>query len=313
MRTLYPPIQPYATGFLQVDSLHKIYFEQCGNAQGKPILFLHGGPGSGLEEKHRQYFDPKAYRIILFDQRGSGKSTPHASLEANTTWDLVADIEKLRLHLGIDRWIVFGGSWGSTLALSYAIEHPKPTEALILRGIFLSRPEELHWYYQFGAHHIFPDAWENYVNPIPPSERHNMIAAYYQRLTSEDAKVREEAAFAWSAWEAVALRLRFDPELFSSFTISDHADALARIECHYFINKSFFSSDNWILENVQKIAHIPGVIVHGRYDIVCPLENAWLLHKRWPIAKLEIIPDAGHSASEAGIMDALIRATDHFR
>ncbi len=313
MRMIYPPIRPYATGFLTVSPVHTLYFEECGNANGKPILFLHGGPGSGLEEKHRQYFDPSSYRIVLFDQRGCGKSTPHASLEANTTWDLVEDIERLRQHLGIDQWIVFGGSWGSTLALTYAIQHPKAIEALILRGIFLSRPEELHWFYQSGAHFIFPDAWEHYLKPIPLTERHDMITAYYKRLLSPDPIVRQEAAIAWSGWEAAALRLRFDPELFSSFTTPHHADAIARIECHYFLNKSFFPTDHWILDNIGKARHIPAIIIHGRYDIVCPLESAWQLHKRWPEAKLEIIPDAGHSASEPGITDALIRATDLFR
>lgn len=309
----YHPIQPYRTGFLKVDSIHTIYFEESGNPEGKPVLFLHGGPGSGTEEKHRRYFDPKAYRIILFDQRGSGKSTPHACLEANTTWDLIDDIEKLRTFLTIDKWVVFGGSWGSTLALAYAIEHPARVLALVVRGIFLCRPLELDWFYQYGAHLLFPDAWESYLEQIPEAERDNMIAAYYKRLTSEDPKTRENAAIAWSAWEAALLRLRFDPTLFSSFVTPHHADALARIECHYFINKAFFPTDNWILENAAKIRHIPCFIVHGRYDVVCPIDSAWQLHKQLPSAKLEIIPDAGHSASEPGIAEALIRATDSLR
>lgn len=313
MKTLYPPLQPNSTGFLSVDPMHTLYFEECGNPKGKPILFLHGGPGSGIEEKHRQYFDPKIYRIILFDQRGCGKSTPHASIEANTTWDLVDDIEKLRKHLNVTQWVVFGGSWGSTLALTYAIKHPEVVLALIVRGIFLCRPQELQWFYQSGAHFIFPDAWENYLKPIPEKERGNMISAYFKRLTSSDPKIREEAAIAWSGWEGATLKLRFDPEIFSSFTASHHADAIARVECHYFMNNSFFPSDNWILENVSKIRHIPGIIVHGRYDIICPLDSAWQLHRAWPEAILEIIPDAGHAASEPGIVDALVRATDHFR
>ncbi|MBS3904179.1 MAG: prolyl aminopeptidase [Simkania sp.] len=313
MLSLYPPIQPYLTGFLPVSPLHTLYFEECGNPLGKPILFLHGGPGSGLDEKHRQYFDPKAYRIILFDQRGCGKSTPHASIEANTTWDLVADIETLRKYLNVDQWIVFGGSWGSTLALTYAIQHPQSVQALILRGVFLNRPKDLHWFYQYGAHFIFPDAWENYFHFIPEKERQDMLTAYYIRLTSSDPKLRRDAAIAWSAWEGATLKLRFDQETFSSFTLPHHADAIARIECHYFINKSFFPTDNWIVDNIEKIRNIPGMIIHGRYDVICPLNNAWQLHHAWPESKLDIIPDAGHSASEPGIANALIQATNSFR
>ncbi len=313
MRSLYPPIKPYSTGFLPVDSIHTLYFEECGNPQGTPVLFLHGGPGSGLEEKHRQYFDPKAYRIILFDQRGSGQSTPHACLEANTTWDLVEDIEKIRRHLRVKKWIVFGGSWGSTLALTYAIKHPSTVNGLIVRGIFLCREEELHWFYQYGVHFTFPDAWEKYISPIPENERNNLIHAYHKRLTSSHANIRKEAAFAWSYWEGSALKLRFDPEVFASFISEEHADALARIECHYFVNKVFFPSDNWILDNVSILHGIPTIIVHGRYDMICPLENAWKLHKALPESTLHIIPDAGHAASEPGIVDALIHATDAFR
>lgn len=313
MRTRYPPIEANKTGHLPVSSLHSLYWEEAGNPNGKPILFLHGGPGSGIDPSHRCYFDPKAYRMVLFDQRGCGKSTPHAHLEENTTWDLVADIEKLREHLGIDRWVVFGGSWGSTLSLAYAETHPTRVKGLILRGIFLCRPSELHWFYQFGAHQIFPDMWEKFLAPIPPEERCDLIKAYFKRLTSSDPAVRHEAAHAWSAWEGAALRLQFDPTLFHSFTEERHADAIARIECHYFIHHAFFKTDNWLLEHVGAIRKIPGVIIHGRYDIVCPLESAWALHRAWPEAKLEIIPDAGHAASETGITDALIRATDEFR
>lgn len=313
MHKLYPPIQPYLTDFLPVDSIHTIYYEECGNKHGIPIVFLHGGPGSGLEEIHRQYFDPAIYRIILFDQRGAGKSMPHASLEANTTWDLVSDIEKIRCHCKVDKWIVFGGSWGSTLALTYAIQHPKSVSGLILRGIFLCREEELKWFYQYGAHFIFPDAWEKYLSPIQEKERDDLIKAYYKRLTSSHQEIRHEAALAWAAWEGSALKLHFDPKVFSAFIEPLHADSIARIECHYFINKIFFPTDNWIIENIDTIRHIPGVIIHGRYDIICPLDSAWKLHKAWPESTLKIIPDAGHAASEPGIINALIEATEAFK
>lgn len=312
MLTLYPPIEPYATGSLPVDAIHTLYYEESGNPKGIPVLFLHGGPGSGTDAKHRQFFDPKHYRIILHDQRGSGRSTPHACLENNTTWDLVDDIEKLRIHLKIDKWVVFGGSWGSTLSLTYAIKHPAQVLALIVRGIFLGRLKELHWFYQSGAHHLFPDIWQTFLKPIPESERGNMIEAYYKRLTSPDEKTRHEAAFAWSSWEGATLRLMFDKEMYRDFTGEHHADALARIECHYFINKNFFPTDNWILENTAKIRNIPTTIVHGRYDVICPLESAWDLHLALPEAEFFIIPDAGHSASEPGILDKLIAATDKF-
>ncbi len=313
MRTKYPPIEPYRTGFLDVSPIHSLYWEESGNSEGSPILFLHGGPGSGTNAGHRSYFDPAFYRIVLFDQRGCGKSRPHATLEENTTWDLVSDIEKLRLFLEIQEWIVFGGSWGSTLALAYAETHPEKVKALILRGIFLGRKKELHWFYQFGAHHIFTDEWEKYIDPVPREERGDMIRAYYRLLTSKDPFLRKKAARAWTIWESVNLRLIFDPILFAEFTEDFHADALARVECHYFLNNCFFKTDHFLLENVDKIRHIPAVIIQGRYDMVCPFESAWELHKAWPEAKLEIIPDAGHSASETGILDALIRATDYFK
>jgi proline iminopeptidase len=312
MRTKYPPIEPYRTGFLEVDSGHKLYWEESGNPKGLPVIFLHGGPGSGTEPGHRCYFDPKVYRIVLMDQRGCGKSKPHSSLKENTTWHLVADIEKVREHLKIGKWVVFGGSWGSTLSLAYAETHPEKVMALILRGIFLGRERELHWFYQFGAHHIFPDEWEKYIDPIPVSERKDMLRAYYKQLTSEDPAVRKRAASAWSAWEGAALKLIFDPSLFLQFVEDTHADALARVECHYFVNRCFFKTDNWLLEQADRIRHIPGRIIHGRYDIICPMESAWDLHKAYPEAELEIIKDAGHAASEPGIMDALIRATDYF-
>jgi proline iminopeptidase len=312
MRIKYPPIEPYETGFLSVGSGHNLYWEESGNPKGLPVLFLHGGPGSGTDSGHRCFFDPMKYRIVLMDQRGCGKSTPHSSLIDNTTWHLVSDIEKLREHLGIEKWVVFGGSWGSTLALSYAETHPGAVLGLILRGIFLGRTKELHWFYQHGAHHLFPDQWEKYVAPIPENERGDLLAAYYQRLTSSDPEVRKKAALAFSGWEGAALRLLFDPALFASFTQEDHADAVARIECHYFIHRCFFKSDNWLIENARSIQHIPTVMIHGRYDIVCPLENAWDLHRALPHAHFEIIPDAGHAASEPGILDALMRATDRF-
>lgn len=312
MREKYPPIDPYRTGYLSVSGGHEIYWEESGKPDGLPVIFLHGGPGSGSEPGHRSFFDPSRYRIVIMDQRGSGKSRPHSSLHENTTWHLVADIEALREHLGIDKWVVFGGSWGSTLALAYAETHPEAALALILRGIFLCRDVELRWFYQFGAHLLFPDAWERYISIIPEEERGDLVRAYYRKLTDPDPAVRKEAATAWSTWEGTALKLLPDPKLLREFTEEHHADAIARIECHYFVHKAFFKTDNWLLEQAYKIRHIPTVIVHGRYDIVCPFINAWDLHKALPEAELHIIRDAGHSASEPGILDALIRATDRF-
>lgn len=313
MKTRYPPIEANYTAFLPVSSEHSLYYEESGNPKGKPVVFLHGGPGSGTEPSHRCFFDPEAYRIILFDQRGAGKSTPHASLNENTTWDLVADIEKLRLHLKIDQWVVFGGSWGSTLALAYAQTHPEVVLGLVLRGIFMGTNQELRWFYQFGAHHIYPDQFEKFLAVIPESERSDLIKAYYKRLISSDALVRKAAANSWATWEGATLRLLFDPNLFFQFTEESKADAIARIECHYFTNRCFFDTDTWLLDHVEKIRHIPATIIHGRYDIICPFETAWRLHKAWPEAKLEIIKDAGHAAGEVGITDALIRATDQLR
>ena len=312
MRTKYPPIECFRSGFLEVGSGHRIYWEESGNPNGIPIVFLHGGPGSGTEPGHRCFFNPQIYRIVLLDQRGCGKSQPHSSLKDNTTWHLVADIEKLRIHLKIEKWVVFGGSWGSTLSLAYAETHPHRVLALILRGIFLGRKKELHWFYQFGAHHIFPDEWEKYLDPIPPSERADLISAYYRALTSSDLATRRRAAQAWAGWEGATLKLFFDPNQFLQFTQDDHADAIARIECHYFINHCFFDTDNWLIENVSKIRHIPAIIIQGRYDIICPMESAWELHKAWPEAEFEIVKDAGHAASEPSITDALIRAADYF-
>lgn len=312
-RELYPEIEPYQNGMLQVDAEHTLYWEACGNPVGKPVIFLHGGPGSGTDSKHRRYFDPKTYRIILMDQRGCGKSLPFSSLNNNTTWDLVEDLEKLRQHLGIDKWVVFGGSWGSTLALAYAETHPDRVLALIVRGIFLGRQIDLQWFYQFGAHHIFPDEWEKFLAPIPIEALDNLMQAYHQRLTSTDPVVRKQAAKAWSSWEASTAKLVFDPSFLEEFSEDHHADALARIECHYFMNRLFFETDNWLLEHASALQQVPGCIVHGRYDVICPVDNAWQLHKAWPKATLHIIADAGHAGSEPGILDALIQATDRFK
>mgnify|MGYP000905530469 CR=1 FL=1 len=312
MKNYYPPIEPFRTGMLRVSDLHTIYFEEVGNPAGRPIVFVHGGPGGGVDPDHRRFFDPAVWRVILFDQRGCGKSTPFSELRENTTWDLVADMEKLRTELGISQWAVFGGSWGSTLALAYAIKHPAVVSALVLRGIFLLREQEIRWFYQEGASHIFPDAWEKYLAPIPPAERGDLLGAFHRRLTSEDATVRSEAAKAWSVWEGSTSKLFLDPAFIERFGGDAFADAFARIECHYFVNKGFFPEDGWILKNVDKIRHIPAVIVQGRYDVVCPATSAWDLHRAWPEAELHIVADAGHSAGEPGIKAQLIEATDKF-
>ncbi len=312
-RTLYPDIEPYRTGMLPVSKLHTIYYEESGNPRGKPVVFVHGGPGGGTEGKHRRFFDPSAYRIVLFDQRGCGKSTPHACLDENTTWDLVADMEKLRSHLEIETWQVFGGSWGSTLSLAYAETHPARVSELVLRGIFLLRDEEIAWFYQEGTNWNFPDAWEEFVLPIPREERGDMVSAYYKRLTSDDLAVRQEAARAWSIWEGRTSMLIPNEALVSKMGDDEFAIAFARIECHYFINKGWVDGPRNLLNNVPKIRRIPGVIVQGRYDVVCPLRSAWDLHRAWPEADLRIVADAGHSAFENGITDELVMATDRFR
>ncbi len=309
----YPEIEPFQTGRLKVSDIHEIYYEQVGNPKGKPIIFLHGGPGGGISPDHRRYFDPKFYRVILLDQRGCGQSTPFAELRENTTWNLIADIEKVREQLGIEKWHVFGGSWGSTLALTYAIKHPDRVSALILRGIFLCRPSEIHWFYQEGASQLFPDLWEEYLKPIPVQERANMVAAYYKRLTSDDPKTRLDAARAWSKWEGGTSYLYSKASAVAEFDEAEKALPFARIECHYFINNAFFESNNYILEHIGSIRKIPGIIVQGRYDVVCPARSAWDLHRAWPEAKLEIIADAGHSASEPGIRSALITATNDMK
>lgn len=312
MREFYPSIEPYNQGTLKVSDIHTLYYEQCGNPQGKPVVLLHGGPGGGCSPFYRQYFDPQKWRVILFDQRGAGKSTPRAELRENTTWDLVSDIEKIRIHLNIENWFVFGGSWGSTLALAYSETHPERCNGLILRGIFLVRKKEINWFYQEGASNIYPDAWEEYLKPIPEAERGDLVAAYYKRLTSDDPKIRLEAAKAWSIWEGSTSKLIQNQGSIAGFGSSHFAEAFARIECHYFINNAFFESEDFLLKNVDKIRHIPGAIVQGRYDIPCPVVSAWELHKAWPEAELIIVPDAGHSMTEPGIRSALIEATDKF-
>ncbi len=311
---LYPEIEPYQTGYLKVSDLHEIYYEECGNPKGKPVVFIHGGPGGGVGPMDRRYFNPEKYRVILLDQRGAGKSKPMASLVNNTTWDLVDDIEKLRTHLQIENWLVFGGSWGSTLSLTYAITHPTRVKGLVLRGIFLIRKKEIDWYYQegLGASSIYPDAWEPFRDHIPVSERGDMVKAYYSRLTHSDPSVQMAAAIPWTAWEMATSRIYTPPEMLKSLVTDDFAIKFARIECHYFINHGFYKSDNWIIENIAAIKNIPTIIVQGRYDVVCPVMSAWDLHKAWPEAKLNIVPDAGHSAREISNARHLVHATDVF-
>ncbi len=308
----YSPIEPYCTHRLKVSELHELHVEECGNPEGTPVVFVHGGPGGGSEPWHRQFFDANRYRIILFDQRGCGRSTPHAELRENTTWDLVADMEKIRELLGIQKWVVFGGSWGSTLGLAYAVTHPRRCRALILRGIFLLREAEIRWFYQDGASWIYPDAWEAYRDAIPAEERGDMVRAYYKRLTSPDPAVRAAAAKAWSIWEGSTSKLFPSPDMAARFGEDRFAEAFARIECHYFINKGFFESDDYLLKQVHRIRDIPGVIVQGRYDVVCPMRSAWDLHQAWPEADFAVVPDAGHAASEPGILSKLLEATDRY-
>ena len=312
-RSLYPEIEPYRTSRLRVSDLHEIFVEECGNPEGRPVVFVHGGPGGGVEPKYRRFFDPAAYRIVLFDQRGCGKSTPHAELRDNTTWHLVSDMEAIRARLGIERWQVFGGSWGSTLGLAYAEAHPERVTELVLRGIFLLRKLEIDWFYQRGADAVFPDAWEGYLAPIPEAERGDLLHAYYRRLTSDDPEVQRQAAKAWSVWEGSTSCLFPNRELILKTGGDLFALAFARIECHYFVNRGFLDPETRLLDDVGRIRHIPAVIVQGRYDVVCPLQSAWALHRAWPEADLRIVPDAGHSALEPGITHELIEATDRFR
>ena len=313
MAALYPDIEPFDSGMLRVDDRHVLYYEQCGNPHGKPVVILHGGPGGGCSPKMRRFHDPAKYRIVLFDQRGAGRSTPHADLVDNTTQALVADIEKLRTHLGIDRWQVFGGSWGSTLALAYAETHPDRVTELVLRGIFMLRRWELEWFYQEGASRLFPDAWQQYLAGIPAVEHGDLISAYHRRLTHEDPAVRLAAARRWSVWEAATSFLRQDPDFMSGHEEEAFALAFARIEAHYFVNGGFFEHDDQLLRDAHRIRHLPGTIVHGRYDVVCPVQNAWDLKKAWPEAQLHIAPTSGHSAFEPEIASLLVDATNAYR
>jgi proline iminopeptidase len=308
---LYPALEPYRVHRLKVSDLHELQVEESGNPDGKPVIFLHGGPGGGTSPKHRRYFDPERYRIILFDQRGCGQSTPYAEVRENTTWDLVADIERIREHLGLEHWLVFGGSWGATLGLAYAEKHPERLTGLILRGIFLLRQREVDWLYQEGASRIYPDAWEPYRDAIPEAERGDFLGAYAKRLLSEDPAVNLPAAQAWSIWEGATSKLIPDPDFIASYGNEATTLAFARIECHYFLNKGWMSEAQ-LLRDAPRLQGIPGTIIQGRYDMVCPLESAWALSKAWPEADLVIVPDAGHSAYDAGISRALVAATDRF-
>ncbi len=309
----FPEIEPTKAYHFRVSDVHELFVEEVGNPNGQPVLFLHGGPGAGFNPNHRRIFDPKHFRMILFDQRGAGQSRPHADLRDNTTWDLVDDIEKLRKHLGIEKWMVFGGSWGSTLALAYAETHPKSVSHLVLRGIFLCREAEIEWFYQKGAHQIFPDVWQKYLEPIPVAERGDLVEAFYKRLTSNDEATRLAAAKAWSGWEGATVHLIPDEKTFLKFSSDHMAVSLARIECHYFINKCWWRSDNQLIEDVSRIRHIPTVIIHGRYDVVCPVKNAFDLHAAFPEADLRIVPDAGHAFDEPGILRELMSAVERFK
>lgn len=309
MQNLYPDIRTYAEHRLTVDSIHNLYIEECGNPGGIPILFLHGGPGAGCSRFDRRFFDPERYRIILFDQRGAGRSTPHAELENNTVHDLISDIEAIRCYFKIDQWALFGGSWGSTLALLYAQTFPDKVIGMVLRGIFLCREQDLHWFYQAGADRIFPDYWQEFTAMIPEGEHGNLINAYYKRLTGSNELAKMAAAKAWATWEGRCATLRPNPDIVNDFADPHLALSLARIEAHYFINKAFIRPDQ-IIADGAKLAGIPGIIIHGRYDIVCPLDNATALHDVWPDSELHIVRDAGHSSHEPSIVDALVKATD---
>ena len=312
-RILYPRYEARRSGRLRVSDIHEIYWEESGNPNGVPVVALHGGPGGGSSPEMRRFFDPERYRVFLFDQRGCGRSTPHSELRENTTWDLVDDMEALRDHVGVNQWLVFGGSWGSTLSLAYGVTHPDRTLGLVLRGIFLVSKPEVQWFYQSGASRLFPDSYDRYIAPIPEDERDDLLMAFHRRLTGDDRQSRIEAARAWSRWEGETLSIKGPLTTPPRFNEDDFVDAFARIECHYFVNRGFFASDNWLLEQcAEKLKNIPGVIVHGRYDVVTPLSTAWALSKAWPKAELHIVPDAGHSSMEPGIVDKLIQATDHF-
>ncbi len=313
MLKLYPPIEARKSGFIRVSDLHEIYWEESGNPKGLPVLGVHGGPGGGSSPEMRRFFDPSVYRIILMDQRGCGKSTPHSELRENDTWALVSDIETVREKLGIDKWVIFGGSWGSTLALSYAVKHTERVVGLILRGIFLLTEAETRWFYQEGASRLFPDAYDRYVAPIPVEERGDLLTAFHKRLTGPDKAARSAAAKAWACWEGETITIQGPTSRPKRFEEDDFADAFARIECHYFVNKGFFPEDGWLLKQaVEKLQNVPGIIVHGRYDVVTPLSSAWSLKKAWPNADLHVVTGAGHSSLEPGIVDKLIRATRDF-
>lgn len=312
-RDLFAPIEPHQTHRLKVSAIHEVHVAEYGNPDGKPVLLVHGGPGAGSNSTMPRYHDPAAYRIVVFDQRGSGRSTPHAELEENTTWDLVADMERIRLHLGIDRWQLFGGSWGSCLSLAYAETHPDRVSELVLRGIFTLRRKEIEWFYQAGASSLLPEAFEEFVKPIPEEERGDIVAAYYRRLTGADEAVRLACARAWSMWEGAALSLLPNPARVAAFGNPNYALAFARIECHYFQNRGFFDTDDQIIARAGLLRDIPGVIVNGRYDLCTPVTSAWDLSRAWPSAELNIVPDGGHAMSEPGIVDALVRATEKFK
>ena len=311
MRTLYPEIEPYQTGTLSVSQLHTLSYEECGNPRGKPAVFLHGGPGGGISPEARRFFDPDFYHTVLFDQRGAGKSTPYAEIRENDTWNLVEDMEKLRRHLGIDRWLVFGGSWGSTLALCYAIAHPERVTGLLLRGVYLGRKWENQWLFQEGASNFYPDRYQDYIAPIPPAERADLIGAYYQRLTDPDESVHLAAAQAWSAWESALVRLVPDETPKESSPLSHLA--IARFECHYIVNEMFFPNDNYILDHAARIAELPCRIVHGRFDVVCPARNAWELHQALPNSRLTIVQAGAHAARDPGMASELVQALDDFK
>lgn len=309
---LYPHIESNQTGFIQVSKTHNIYWEESGHPDGKPVIFVHGGPGGGVSADTRRFFNPEKYRIIQFDQRGCGKSKPHACVDDNTTWDLIADMETIREQLNVDKWQVFGGSWGSTLGLAYAIQHPDRVSELVLRGIFLLRKAELHWFYQFGASQIFADAWQAYYEFIPENERHDLMSAYQKRLFGEDKDQQLAAARHWSVWEGSTCHMIPDPQHIEDTADDEFALAFARIENHYFMNNGFFEQENWILNNVDKIRHIPTVIIQGRYDVVCPMTTAYDLKANFPESELIIVPEAGHSAFEPNIITELVNATIKF-
>ncbi len=313
-RGLYPDIEPYDSGHMATEGKHRIYYEQCGNPAGLPIVVLHGGPGGGVSPNLRCYFNPEGYRVVLFDQRGCGKSTPHASqdisLEDNTTWHLVADIERLREKLGIEKWVVFGGSWGSTLSLAYALTHPDHVAGLILRGIFLVRKLELDWFYQQGASFLYPDIWQKFIAPIPEAERGDMLNAYVKRLNGPDRAVQTRCALAWSGWEGDTLSIEGPAESASKFSDPEFALAFARIESWYFKNAGFFESESWVLDNIRRLKDIPAWIVQGRFDVVTPMTTAWQLHRAWPEARFNLVKKAGHSSSDPGILEGLVAAAD---